>query len=123
MAFVETVVSIVESSVGEVTTKFAPFDEAKYLVSATAAWVARIQFLRTYGMYAYIEDLAASFIGRNAAFQAAMAQFAAREAAAQAATVAAADAAATAAEGTLVAGAGTTAAAIVVPVVAMAAVA
>jgi hypothetical protein len=68
---------------------------------------------------AYIKDMAASFIGRQAAFQTAMAQLAAQE---TAATLAASNAAAAAAEGTLVAGAGTTVAAVTIPVIAMIAV-
>ena len=117
---VETVVSIVESAAGGVTTTVAPMSAAEYVAFATPRWIARIRYLRMMGMDSYIEDLAGSFIGRSAAFQNAMSQIAAEE---TAASMAAADAAAVAAEGTLVAGAGTTAAAIALPVVAMAAVA
>src|SRR5215208_2942959 len=115
----ETVVSIVESAVGGVTTTVTPMTQAEYVAFMTPRWIARLQMLQRYGMHGYIEELAASFIGRGAAFQSAMAQMAAQEAAV---TAAAADAAAVAAEGTLVAGAGTTVAAIAVPVVAMVAV-
>ncbi|HEY2867644.1 MAG TPA: hypothetical protein VGJ02_11180 [Pyrinomonadaceae bacterium] len=117
---VETVVSIVESAFGGVSTTTAPMTAAEYTVWATPAWVARLRYLRMMGMDSYIEDMAASFLGKpGGPLQAALSQIAAEE---QAVTIAAADAAATAAEGTLVAGAGTIAAAVVVPVIAMAAV-
>jgi hypothetical protein len=117
---VETVVSIVESATGGVTTTSASMTAAEYTVWATPAWIARIRYLRMMGMDSYIEDMAASFLGKpGGPLQAALTEIAAEE---QAVTIAAADAAATAAEGTLIAGAGTTVAAIALPVIAMAAV-
>ena len=135
---VETVLSIVESGSGEgmfaeVFAKtwaewaaIARANEAwfffKGLPQQTAAWVARIQELRSMRALGYLAELAETN-ATNVAYQSAVARLAAQEAfVAHAAEIAAADAAATAAEGTLVAGAGTTAAAIVVPVIAMVAV-
>ena len=68
----ETVVSIVESAVGGVTTTVTPMTQAEYVAFMTPRWIARLQMLQRYGMHGYIEELAASFIGRGAAFQSAM---------------------------------------------------
>ena len=117
---VETVLSIVESPAGGVVTRVVEMTAAEASAFHVARWIERLRFLQQWGMQTYIKDMAASFIGRQAAFQTAMAQLAAQE---TAATLAASNAAAAAAEGTLIAGAGTTVAAVTIPVVAMVAVA
>jgi hypothetical protein len=114
----DTVLSIVEAVTGGVSVTSRSMTAAEYLAFSLPAWIARIRFLQSYGMYAYIEELAASSITKSYV-QAALSEMAAQEAAV---VTAAADAAAVAAEGTLVAGAGTTAAAIVIPIIALVAV-
>lgn len=87
-----------------------------------AAWTARLQQLKRAGDLLYLKDMARLYSG-NFAYQSAVAKLAAEEALiTHSARIAAANAAANAAQGTLVAGAGTTAAAIVIPVVALVAV-
>jgi hypothetical protein len=134
---VETVLSIIESASGDGTAaELLSMSYAEWLAFArargaqaffsnlprqTAAWMARIRYLRAmnYGE-AYIEALGEGAIGaKDVAFHSAMGKMAAEEAYV-AHTAAMAEA--TAAEGTLVAGAGTTVACIVLPVIAMAAV-
>jgi len=92
----------------------------KDLPRLTSAWVERIRYVRNVAPeFARSISLARGGI----AYEAAMARLAAQEAfVSHAARIAALDAAATATEGTLVAGAGTTVAVVVVPVVAMIAV-
>jgi hypothetical protein len=88
---------------------------------ATAAWIARIQYLKLTNP-AYLKFVIESVRG-TFAFDAAVARMAAQEAAlTQAARMAALNATAAATKGTLVAGAGTTIAAVVVPVIGMIAV-
>jgi hypothetical protein len=117
---VETVLSIVEAANGGVVTRIVQMTAAESTALQVSAWIQRLQYLQRWGMHTYIKDMAASFIGRQAAFQTAMAQLAAQE---TAATLAASNAAAAAAQGTLVAGVGTTIAAVTIPIVAMVAVA
>ena len=137
---IETVVSIVESAasgpgiatqIAALTTPAAKamlkqrwaWEFFKHLPQQTAAWVARLRYLQMMGMHGYIADIAGSFIGKSVAFQSAMGKIAAEEALlSHTARIAAANAAASAAEGTLVAGAGTTVACVLLPVVALAAV-
>jgi hypothetical protein len=136
---IETVVSIVPSSTGGgVASELLSMSYAEWLAWArqrgamaffrnlpqqTAAWVTRLRYLQSMGMNSYISEMAGSFVGRSVAFQSALGKIAAEEAfVAHSARIAAANAAATAAEGTLVAGAGTTAAAVILPVVALVAV-
>ncbi|HKX83698.1 MAG TPA: hypothetical protein VJL58_05740 [Pyrinomonadaceae bacterium] len=135
---VETVLSIVESASGNgVVAELFSMSSAEWQVfirkraaqrffadlpKQIAAWTARIQQLKRGGDLVYLKDLANLYRG-HVAFESAMAKLASEEAfVAHTARMAAANAAASAAEGTLVAGAGTTAAAIVLPVVAMVAV-
>lgn len=93
----------------------------KTLPEQTARWMQRIKILRIDSPRWLARY--ATMMPKDVSFHSAMAKLAAEEAAvSRAAQVAAANAAASAAEGTLVAGAGTTAAAIVIPVVAMVAV-
>lgn len=135
---VETVLSIVESSAGEgVVTRILSMSSAEYatfirqraasrffqdIPRQIAAWATRLRQLKAAGDLLYLKDLAQLYQG-SFAYQSAVAKLAAEEAmVSHAARIAAANAAASAAEGTLVAGAGTTAAAVILPVVAMVAV-
>jgi hypothetical protein len=135
----ETVLSIVETPSGQsVVSRFLAMSSAEFYAyhmqrdariffedvpRQIAAWIARIRQLQQSGSLDYLRTLVESG-STGFAFQSAMARLAAEEAfVSHAARIAAANAAASAAEGTLVAGAGTVAAAVVVPVVAMVAVA
>jgi len=90
------------------------------LPKATAAWAARIQFLKLWNP-TYLKYLAMT--QKSVAFHSAMARMAAQEAlVAHSARMAALNATATAAKGTLVAGSATTALCVVVPIVGMLAV-
>lgn len=133
---VETVLSIIETASGEgVASELLSMSYAEWLAYArargaqafftnipqqTTAWLARIRYLRMMGYgEAYITAIGEGMGASNVAFHSAMGKMAAEEA-----YVAhtAAMAQATAAEGTLMAGAGTTVACIVLPVVALVAV-
>jgi hypothetical protein len=134
----ETVVSIMESISGDsYVSKVLAMSSVEYAALTShqaaafffkdiprqiAAWTVRIQQLKRAGDLVYLETLAEMYRG-SVDFEGAVGRLAAQEAAlSRAAQIAAADTAATAAEGTLVAGAGTTVAAIVLPVVALVAV-
>ncbi len=135
---IETVLSVVQSASGEgVLTRILSMNSAEWAAFRNhraaarffhdvprqiAAWTARLQQLKRAGDLLYLKDMARLYSG-NFAYQSAVAKLAAEEALiTHSARIAAANAAATAAEGTLVAGAGTTAAAVIVPVVALVAV-
>lgn len=135
---VETVLSIVESSAGDgAVSRLLSMSSAEWqafsrnraaqrffqeIPKQIAAWTARLQQLKRAGDLLYLKDMATLYQG-SFAYQAASAKLAAEEAfIAHSARMAAMNAAASAAEGTLVAGAGTTAAAVIIPVVALVAV-
>lgn len=135
---IETVVSIVQSNSGAgAVSKLLTMGSAEWhalirqraanrffqeIPKQIAAWTARLQQLKRAGDLLYLKDMARLYSG-NFAYQSAVAKLAAEEAfITHSARMAAMNAAASAAEGTLVAGAGTTAAAIVIPVVALVAV-
>ena len=135
---IETVLSIVESnSGGGAVSKLLSMGSAEWqafsrnraahrffqeIPKQIAAWTARLQQLKRAGDLLYLKDMARLYSG-NFAYQSAVAKLAAEEAfITHSARIAAANVAANAAQGTLVAGAGTTAAAIIIPVVALVAV-